>query len=386
MLRRILALVRPTNHSWGRAATRSCGRAATRSCGRAATRSCGRSATRSWGVAAMLVVVAGCGSTTAVSELPRAAEPDSSPPLEVRPAGRVVPVGNRPEGVVADPLTGLVAVGLREPGRVNGAGGAEPGALALVDGATGAPARRVPLPAAPRHHALAPGEVLVPAEDADALVRVALPGGRVTTARTGREPHDAAAAGGRVFVGDEFAHTVTVLEGDRTVARLPVALQPGGLTPLDRGRQVAVVSVRERVVETFDVETGERTGRAPAGVGPTHAVSDDGDYLFVADTAGGAILVYHVRPRLELIRRYPLPDSPYGMAIDNRRHRMYVTQTGRNLLWELNVGGRLRRLATYPTPRQPNSVAVDERTGRVFVTGKVDGVLQLLDPARERTR
>ena len=74
------------------------------------------------------------------------------------------------------------------------------------------------------------------------------------------------------------------------------------------------------------------------------------------------------------------------MAIDNRRHRMYVTQTGRNRLWQLNVGGRLRRLATYPTPRQPNSVAVDERTGRVFVTGKADGVLQLLDPARERTR
>jgi DNA-binding beta-propeller fold protein YncE len=177
-----------------------------------------------------------------------------------------------------------------------------------------------------------------------------------------------------------------VLEGDRRVARFPVALQPGGLTPLDRGRQVAVVSVRERVVETFDADTGERTGRAPAGVGPTHAVSDNGNYLFVADTAGGAILIYHLRPRLELIRRYPLPDSPYGMAIDNRRHRMYVTQTGRNRLWQLNVGGRLRRLATYPTPRQPNSVAVDERTGRVFVTGKVDGVLQLLDPARERTR
>jgi DNA-binding beta-propeller fold protein YncE len=146
------------------------------------------------------------------------------------------------------------------------------------------------------------------------------------------------------------------------------------------------VSVRERVVEVFDVATGERTGWANAGVGPTHASSDNGGYLFVTDTAGGALLVYHLRPKLELIRRYPLPGSPYGIAIDNRRHRMFVTQTERNQLTELIVGGRPSLVRRYATPRQPNTVAVDEATGRVFVTGKVDGVLQLLDPARERRR
>ena len=177
-----------------------------------------------------------------------------------------------------------------------------------------------------------------------------------------------------------------MLEGDRTVGRWRTADQPGGVTPLDEGRRVAVVSVRERVVEVFDVATGERAGRADAGVGPTHAVSDGGGYLFVTDTAGGALLVYHLRPRLELIRRYPLPGSPYGIAIDNRRHRMFVTQTARNQLTELTVGGRPSLVRRYATPRQPNSVAADEATGRVYVTGKVDGVLQLLDPARERAR
>jgi hypothetical protein len=65
---------------------------------------------------------------------------------------------------------------------------------------------------------------------------------------------------------------------------------------------------------------------------------------------------------------------------------MFVTQTALNQLTELTVGGRPSLVARYPTPRQPNTVAVDERTGRVFVTGKVDGVLQLLDPERERSR
>ena len=65
---------------------------------------------------------------------------------------------------------------------------------------------------------------------------------------------------------------------------------------------------------------------------------------------------------------------------------MYVTQTARNQLTELTVGGRPSLVARYATPQQPNTVAVDEATGRVAVTGKVDGVLQLLDPDRERTR
>jgi DNA-binding beta-propeller fold protein YncE/predicted small lipoprotein YifL len=327
-------------------------------------------------LALLAAVAAGCGSATP-DELPPAAEPASSPRPARPPDGRVVAVGFKPEGIAADPRTGLVAIGLRGPD-----------GLALVDGATGKFRRRVDLPAAPRHLALSRpgGPVLVPAEDADRLIAVDLPTGRASPAPTGREPHDAAAASGRIFVADEFADRLTVLHDGHPAATIDTALQPGGVTPLDHGRKIAVVSVRERVVEVFDATTGKRTGRANAGVGPTHAVSDGGDYLFVTDTSGGALLVYHLRPRLELIRRYPLPGSPYGIAIDNRRHRMFVTQTARNQLTELIVGGRPSLVRRYSTPQQPNTVAVDEQTGRVFVTGKVDGVLQLLDPGRERTR
>jgi len=89
---------------------------------------------------------------------------------------------------------------------------------------------------------------------------------------------------------------------------------------------------------------------------------------------------------MELIRRYPLPGAPYGMAIDNRRHRLFVTLTARNELAELTAEGRPHIVRRYPTPQQPNTVAVDTATGRVFVAGKVDGVLQLLDPGRARSR
>ena len=91
------------------------------------------------------------------------------------------------------------------------------------------------------------------------------------------------------------------------------------------------------------------------------------------------MLIFRVRPELALVRRYALPDGPYGMAIDNRRHRMFVTQAGRNRLWVLNVGARLTRLGLHVTPRGPYAVAVDERTGRVYVRGQADRVLQVLD-------
>jgi DNA-binding beta-propeller fold protein YncE/predicted small lipoprotein YifL len=322
---------------------------------------------------AVLTLMAGCGSA-APDELPAAAEPASSPPASEPPAGTVVTVGHEPEGVVADPATGLVAVGLRRPAR-----------LALIDGARGKVVRRLALPAAARHLAVASGTVLAPAEGAGELVRVALASGRSSSTAAGRGPHAVAVASGSVYVGDELDGTVTQYRGERRVRRLHVGLQPGGITALDRGRQIAVVSTRERVVETYDVASGRRTGRAAAGVGPTHAVSDGGKYLFVTDTAGGAVLIYHLRPSLALIRRYAVPDSPYGIAIDDRRCRLYVTLTGRNELWQFNVGARLTRLARFATPRQPNTVAVDEATGRVYVTGKADDALQLLDPERDRT-
>jgi hypothetical protein len=326
---------------------------------------------------AAAVALAGCGSVTSVGDLPPAAEPASSPPLRERPAGRVVDVGNLPEGVVADSVTGIVAVGLREPDR-----------LALVDGKSGRVLRRVALPGGPRHLGLARpgGSVLVPAERADALVRVSLPNGARRTTPTGSFPHDAAAAaGGRVFVTDERGNTLSALD-DTIQARFPVATQPGGVAATDGGGKVAVVSVRERVLELYDANTLERLGRTPAGAGPTHAVGGAEGRVYAVDTTGGALLVFETRPELKLTRRVTLLGSPYGLAVDPVRGRLWVTLTARNELVELAAGPRPRPLRRFPTARQPNTVAVDPGSGRVYVTGKADGVLQIVNPPPLRRR
>jgi DNA-binding beta-propeller fold protein YncE len=324
------------------------------------------------GLAVIALVCSGCGSQPDPG-LPPAAEPASSPPLAARPAGHVVTVGTKPEGIAVDPGTRLAAVALRDPARI-----------ALVDVRTGHVTRRVAVPGAARHLQLAApgGPVLVPAEAAGRLARVALPQGAVSSVSTGRQPHDAARAGGRDFVADELSSTLSVFEGAHRIGSPQTALQPGGIASADGGRRVAVVAVRARKLELFDARTLRRIGVAAAGTGPTHVVSDGGNYLYVVDTKAGSLLVFRIVPRLHLARRYPLPGAPYGIAFDGAARRIWITLTATNELVELTAGARPRELRRFPAVRQPNSVGVDPASSRVFVTGKAGGELQLLDPPR----
>lgn len=144
---------------------------------------------------------------------PPAPEPTRSPPLKGEPAGEVIEVGHGPEGVVDDPETGLVAVGLGNPDR-----------LALIAGESGEVVREVELPESPRHLDLAApgGPVLVPSERSDSLAQVGLPDGEISDETpVGEFPHDAASApGDRIFVVNEFGHTASVIEGDRVIETL----------------------------------------------------------------------------------------------------------------------------------------------------------------------
>lgn len=319
-----------------------------------------------------LALLAGCGGSG--QGFAPAAEPAKSPPLDHRPAGRVVRVGHKPEGLAADPTTGLLAVGLTKPDR-----------LALVDMRTGRVVKRVPLPGAPRHLALAGpgGPVLVPAEKADDLVEVSLPSGRKRVIHVGRNPHDAdAEPGGRIFVGDELGDTVSVVQGGRRIRDIPAPHQPGGVVVIPGGRRFAAVGVSERAMRLYDARTLRSLGQVDVGVGPTHEVALD-QRVFVADTRGGALLWVDTQPRLRIHRRINLPGAPYGMAVDREHKRIWVTLTATNRVAELTDRHVLR---TFAAVRQPNSVAVDPTTDRVFVASRKDGTLQIIDPGRQRGR
>jgi DNA-binding beta-propeller fold protein YncE len=284
------------------------------------------------------------------------------------PAGRVVRVGGGPEGVAVDPASGLAAVATQRPEGV-----------ALVDARSGVVRRRVGLPGTARHIQLAKagGPFLVPLEDADALAAVDPGSGRVVTHPAGDHPHDAAWLDGRIYAGDEFGSTLSEL-GSAHPRMAPVDAQPGGVAAV--GGKLAVISVRAYTVELYDPRTLRGEGSQSAGLGPSHVAVDAGGRLYITDTRGGALTVFATRPRLRWLARVALPGSPYGLAVDARRNRVWVTLTARNQLVEIAAGDRPREIGRRPTVRQANTLAVDPRSGRVLLASRTDGTLELVDP------
>ncbi|MEA2931565.1 MAG: hypothetical protein QOI56_350 [Actinomycetota bacterium] len=330
------------------------------------------------------VVGGACGGGGGGGGAPRSDVPEpAAAPVAAAAAdlpGRIVALAGEPEGLVWDAPTATIAVAVRNPS-----------AVVLVDAATGAERARTPVGGAARHLQLAGpgGPVLVPSEGDDRLYRVDLPDGRVTGGDpVGRQPHDAApAAGGRVFVGDELADTVHVVAADGSSVAVAGPSQPGGVAAAPDGSVVVVVGVRGRRIEAYAPD-GRALGTAACGVGPTHVRAGAGGLFYVADTQGGAVLVFRagtdgVRQVGRMRTGGPRPDggAPYGLAVDAGRSRLYVTLTATNRLRSYRIeGDTLVADREWATVRQPNDVAVDSGTGRVVVAGTADGLLQFVDP------
>ncbi|WP_299951047.1 YncE family protein [uncultured Modestobacter sp.] len=321
----------------------------------------------------LLTGLAGCSGGDEggdpAEEQPAAAEPADSPELTVDPAGTVVPLDPDAEGMSFDPVTELLAVAVRDPNR-----------LLLVD-RDGTTVHEVPLPGHARHLQLAGpgGPVLVPAEDSNTLVQVALPGGEVTETEVGDYPHDAVQlAGGQVLVADEMGGTLSVVTDGEVTQTFDSQTQPGGVAGV--GDVAGVVDVGAYTLTTYDVAAGELVEVLDAGAGPTHLVADGQERFLVADTRGDAVLTFAADP-LQQTGSFPLEGTPYGLAVDPTAQVLWVTLTATNEVVGLSTAGpELTEVARFPTVRQPNTVAVDPITGRVFVGSRATGELQLIDP------
>ena len=127
---------------------------------------------------------------------------------------------------------------------------------------------------------------------------------------------------------------------------------------LDRGKRVAVLCGRERVLDIYSASTLERLGRAGAGIGPTELTTDGVELLYVTDSLGDALLVYHLRP-FELIRRVHLGGGPYAIAYDRERRGLWVALAGANRLVNYSAGNRPVIRETLPSIRDARAVSVD---------------------------
>lgn len=306
-----------------------------------------------------------------------AAEPGRAAPPSVAPVGKIVPIGNAPEGIVIG-TSGMGAVAVRSPDGIE-----------LFDASTGAVRQTVPTAGAARHLEMAgpDGPVLVPLEQTNELSELSLADGKVlsTAKGVGRQPHDAArTSSGTVVVTNELGGGVVFVKDGTVLGSLPAGpFQPGGVAAV--GNYAAVADVQGNGVWVYDGATRQQVAQAPVGVKLTHAVGLTDSMAAFADTDGGAVLVERIAPQITQVARIDAPGKPYGLAYDAPRHRLFITLTASNVLRVVDLADptKPRILGDLPTVQQSNSVAVDPRSGGVVVTGSdPDGSssLQIIPP------
>lgn len=318
---------------------------------------------------ALFLLVTGCSADSDTDKIQtiEAASAADSPALSNPPAGTVIPVAEPVAAAVLDTTTGTVAMLTPDGGR-----------LLLVPAADPAAApREVTLPggtaalSAPRD-----GVVAVPA--GRAVARVNLADGAVTTLPVDAEVRSTLLQdGGRTVVGTADG---TVLELDSAGAQTHSV---DGLVSVDAlgatDDHVTALDRRQTSVTDIDLADGDRGLALRAGEGATNLVTDRFGRILVTDTIGGELISLTTDP-LMMHQRFPVPDSPFGVAVDAKTGLVWVTVTGTNEVvgYDLSTGIPVEQ-HRFPTVRQPNAVAVDPDSGAVFVASATGDGLQRID-------
>ncbi len=179
---------------------------------------------------------------------------------------------------------------------------------------------------------------------------------------------------GRVVLGNTDG-TVFTLD-----AQNQITAHANGFAHIDsiayQGNNVAVLDRAQSSVTTL-TEAGDGTAHAlRAGEGATTMLADDKGRLLVADTRGGALLVFGLADSLILRQRYPVPAAPYGLAYSTKL--TWVSQTASNTVigYDLSTGIPEER-ARFATVRQPNSLVSDGST--LFVASGAGDGIQAID-------
>ncbi len=216
-----------------------------------------------------------------------AAEPAHSPALQATPAGRVVSVGDNPEGMTFDPRTGLLAVRLSNPDRV-----------ALVDGRSGRTVRRVPPSEAPR-------------EQRRVLDLPIVPGGSAVTAE-----------GDRVAVLSKRERALEVFDTRtlRSLGKIDVGIGPTHVVA--RGAWLFVVDTRgngliEVSTEPLRVHLRMQLSGAPYGI----ALDPVRNRFWVTLTALNRVAEVTGH---RVLRSFPTVRQPNSVAVDPVTGRVFV--------------------------------------------------------------
>lgn len=191
-------------------------------------------------------------------------------------------------------------------------------------------------------------------------------------------------ADGRLVLGSADGAVYTLASDTAVGARLKIFARVDSI--VTQGNTAVVLDRGQTSVTSLNADGTKSEQALRAGQGATTMTADTAGRVLVADTRGGELLVYGVDP-LILRQRFPVPDSPYGLAASGTRTGLvWVAQTAINTVvgYDLATGIPVEKVR-YPTVQQPNSLAFDDASGTLYVvSGAGDGVQMIAAAGAQR--
>ncbi|MFT4199648.1 YncE family protein [Gordonia sp. (in: high G+C Gram-positive bacteria)] len=211
----------------------------------------------------------------------------------------------------------------------------------------------------------------------DSVVRIAADG-TAATARLARPGLAVAVDGDDILIGTEHGHLLVL---DRALHQTE---DVGGFVRVDAvvvahhdgHRQIVVLDKAQSLVTTVDPSSGGRGAALRAGNGAGTLIGDHYGRFLVANPRDGQLLGFYGDP-LIMKFRFPVPGGPYGLAYDERRNLLWVSETAVNRVRAFDLStGEPRERGGFASVRQPDSIAVDPESGAVFVLSAAGDGLQ----------
>lgn len=184
-------------------------------------------------------------------------------------------------------------------------------------------------------------------------------------------------ADGNLVLGSAEGGVYTLASETTVGAQLKIFARVDSI--VTQGDTAVVLDRGQTSVTSLNPEGTKSEQALRAGRGATTMAADAAGRVLVADTRGGELLVYGVDP-LILRQRFPVPDSPYGLAASGGDTGLaWVAQTATNTVvgYDLATGTPVEKVR-YRTVQQPNSLAFDDASDTLYVVSGVGAGVQVI--------
>lgn len=188
----------------------------------------------------------------------------------------------------------------------------------------------------------------------------------------------------RIYVTNIDSDTVSVIDGstDKVVSEISSISNPVGITINSLRSMIYVTNIDENTISIIDSIKGAVTKNITVGINPfaigVYRLDRNNDFLYVTNTLSNTVSVIHSNSTTDVvIRNISVGNFPVGVAVDQDRNIVYVTNMRSNSLTLIDAKTN-EVIKNVSVGNLPVGVAVDPATHTVYVSNTFDNTVSVI--------